>query len=496
MKAFLRSLDRLIYLLPYLVVFIFSLYRPSDPDLGWHLKYGEYFWQTGSVLRDNTFSTMMPNFHWANTSWLTDIISYTTFHLGGFFGLSLLGSLVVTFTFYFFAKAARLTLWEQTLVFPFVLYLEIPVNSVSLRGQLVSTLFVGILFYLISLYREKPKLLWLIVPLFWVWAAIDGEFLLGFGLFGLWAGLFILRKIVYEKDFRLQQMIPAIVSEKKEIFHLLLLFFSSVLITFINPFGYGIYLDAFIHIGNPLLKDISEYLPFQMSTLAWWNELIVGIILVFSLFILFLKEKFWQLFPLISGGFLLFILSLHVSRYAWPAYYLLFPLLAMSASFLKPDGKKQTKGAAGVLLVIFLIISLWLRLPFTRFTQFDWNGYCQLQVLPCSPQSAEYLVDHHLTHNLYSLYGWGGFLIWNYPQIKPTIDGRMHLWVQNGYSGFVVYYALEQNFNDIEKTNYTVVYMSPDKPVYKRLLQLVRIGKWKEVYQDKYAGIFVRNKNN
>src|SRR5579872_1531436 len=156
MKRISKIFNSFLPILPYLIVFIYSLYQPSDPDLGWHLKYGEYFWQHGTVLRNNTFSTMMPDFHWANTSWLTDIIGYPIFHLGGLFGLSIAGASVVTITFYFFAKAFKLSLWQQTLVFPFVLYLEDPVNAISFRGQQIALLCAGVLFYLISRYEEKP----------------------------------------------------------------------------------------------------------------------------------------------------------------------------------------------------------------------------------------------------------------------------------------------------------------------------------------------------
>lgn len=493
---------------PYLVVFVFSLYTPSDPDLGWHLRYGEYFWQHSKLLRDNIFSTMMPNFHWANTSWLTDIISYTTYHFGGFFGLTLLGALVVTLTFYFFAKATNMTLWEETIVFPLLLYLEEPINAVSFRGQQVVLLFIGILFYLISLYEKKPKLLWLTIPLFWIWVDIDGEFLLGYVLFISWVGLYIVRKL-FEKilllhakkektqkwwSLSLAKLKKAFSEEKKEIGILLSILVLSFLATFINPFGYGLYLDALGHIGNPLLKDIGEYLPFQMYTQGWWNQIFVGILLVFGLFILSFRGKFLEKIPMLGGGLLLYLLSLQVLRYAWPAYYTLFPLLAMTATFLKPDGKKLTKNIATILLVIFFGFALWSGYPFTRYLLFGWNDYCQTQILPCSPKSAEFMISHHYNYDIFSLYGWGGWLIWNYPQIKPAIDGRMHLWVQNGYSAFADYYALEQNMKDIDKTPYNVAYMSPDKPVYNRLVQLTKEGKWTLVYQDKYAGIFVREK--
>src|ERR1700722_17224672 len=479
MKSLQNVINKILATLPYLVVFIFSFYQPSDPDLGWHLKYGQYFRHTGKLLRDNTFSTMMPNFHWANTSWLTDIISYTTYHFGGLFGLSLLAAFVVTATFYFFAKAARMTLWEQTIIFPIMLYLEKPVNSVSFRGQQINLLFVGLLFYLISLYEKRPKLLWLTILLFWVWVDIDGEFLLGDVLFVSWDGLYIAKKFAEQVfvlgakkekkhkrlSFSFNKLKLVFFQEKKEIGILLSILVLSFLATVITPFGDRLLFSTFSYIGNPLLKDIEEYLPFQMYSQGWWNEIFVGVLLTFGLFILFFRGKFLEKMPILGGGLLLYVLSLQVLRYAWPAYYLLFPLLAMTVSFLKPDGKKLTKNISSILLVIFFAAAIWSRYPFTQYINFNWNGYCDIQVLPCSSKSAEFLIDHHLNYDIFSLYGWGGWLIWNYPQIKPTIDGRMHLWVQNGYSAFTDYYAVEQNLKDINATSYDVAYISPDKPV-------------------------------
>lgn len=508
MKRVKNLINYILPTLPYLAVFIFSLYQPSDPDLGWHLKYGEYFWQHGTILRDNTFSTMMPNYHWANISWLTDIIFYTAYHLGGFLGLTLLSAIVVALTLYFFAKASNLTYWEQAIVFPIVLYLEEPINVVSFRGQQLVLLFIGVLFYFISQYEKKPRMLWLTVPLFLVWASVDGEFVLGYALFGIWVLLFLLKKIVKhilankekmktEKSsvpLFFEKCIDAFSSEKNEMLVLFGVMLASILVTLINPFGYSIHLDALRYIGSPLLKDIAEYLPFQYLSKEWWNQIAVSIVLFFGLFILAFRGKFWDTFPMLGGGLVLFLFSLGVRRFAWPSYYLLFPLLAMVASFLKPDGKKLTKNIATVILVLIIVIQGWQRFPFTQYSTYNWNTYCKKQFIDCSPQSAEFIITHHLNHSIFTLYGWGGWLIWNYPQIKPTVDGRMHLWEQNGYSGFIDYYSIEQNWKDIDKTTYTVAYMSPAKPVYKRLLILTKIGKWKEVYADQYAGVFVRVK--
>src|SRR5438477_564316 len=101
-------------LFPFLVIFFASLYNSADLDLGWHLKYGEYFIKTGQILRDNTFSTIMPGFHYINTSWASDIIEYLAFAKLGFLGITLLGAAIITLTFIFFSKAFKLTLWDQT----------------------------------------------------------------------------------------------------------------------------------------------------------------------------------------------------------------------------------------------------------------------------------------------------------------------------------------------------------------------------------------------
>jgi hypothetical protein len=108
----------------------------DDLDLGWHLKYGEYFFTYGQVLRENAFSTMMPDYQWVNHSWDTDILTYAIFRTFGFFGLSV-AAVVIALTF-FFSKAARLSLWEETILCPVLLVLLYPLNAVSFRSQLLS----------------------------------------------------------------------------------------------------------------------------------------------------------------------------------------------------------------------------------------------------------------------------------------------------------------------------------------------------------------------
>src|SRR3989344_5953700 len=200
--------------LTYSAVFFASLFHPYDFDLGWHLKYGEYFFKNDHILRENIFSSDMQNYHWVNSSWLTDLFSYATFANFGFLGLSILGAAVITATFYFFAKSARLDYFEKALIFPPLLYFLSPLNSVSFRGQLLSLMLLGILTYILTITTsrhshpsvvptktriginpsenpilnqvEDDKILYLLPLLFAIWSNLHGQFILGLAVFAIW----------------------------------------------------------------------------------------------------------------------------------------------------------------------------------------------------------------------------------------------------------------------------------------------------------------------
>ena len=107
---------------------------------------------------------------------------------------------------------------------------------------------------------------------------------------------------------------------------------------------------------------------------------------------------------------------------------------------------------------------------------------------------AQFLIDNNLTEGVFTIYNWGGYLIWNYPQIKPPVDGRMHLWRDSsGVSAFEEFYKIEQDLESIEDSKYNIAFVNPDKNVYERLIKLMEQGKWRRVYRDQYSSIFIRS---
>ncbi len=490
-------------LLAYSTIFFSSLFHPSDPDLGWYLKYGQYFFDKHEILRENIFSSQMAGFSWVNHSWGTDLISYLTFDSFGFLGLSILGALVICATFYFFAKTARLDNFEKALIFPFILYFLSSMNSVSFRGQLLSLMFLGILYWILTLYSEnKSKIVYILPLLFALWSNIHGQFILGLAVFALWIASNSLARSLLSKD--------KIISTFKENASLIVIFFISTLAVLINPFGIGVYQESIKHFNNPLSKNIIEWVGTQTLSTLWWHQVLVGIAMFFGLIYLFFSQKSRNFLPQIIITSLLYLISFSVRRFAWPMYYFSISLLKPLAAYFKPQSRKYQQVSAAVIFILYILGMFLIDNPIKRIQNMSWLSYCQ-KYIHCSDTALDYLTvfdpeglrpewANQLTTppageagNLLTYYGWGGYMIWQYPQVKPSIDGRMTLWRdESNYSAFADYYAYEQNTSDIENSAYDTVLMYNQKPLYNRLNQLVDQGKWQKVYEDKFAGVFVR----
>lgn len=260
--------------------------------------------------------------------------------------------------------------------------------------------------------------------------------------------------------------------------------------TLINPFGSKVYQTTLSHFSNPDIKYIAEYLPIDGLSIPWWNQIFTGMLLLFGVLFLLFTDQIKSKVALLGIVGVLYGMSFYVRRYAWSLYYLTLPLLKPLSTFFKPDSNKNTNLAAFTISVLMLVFIIYLKMPISNLYTMNWDRFCK-EAVACSNEVARFMLTNKPKGELLTFYDWGGWLIWNYPEIKPSIDGRMHLWKdENGYSAFSYYYPIEQNWRDIDETKYDLSLMSPKKPVYYRLLELVDEGKWKILYKDDYAALF------
>ena len=222
--------------------------------------------------------------------------------------------------------------------------------------------------------------------------------------------------------------------------------------------------------------------------------MLLGILVLFSIFVFFRAKYILKNATLLAFFFIIFIYSFSVRRYAWISFATSIVILGQTAYLLNLKKESLKKIISVTVLFGFYLATVFVKLPNESLFHMDWYLYCTYNT--CSPLSAEFLKNKVKGKKLLTFYDWGGYLAWNYPQIKPSIDGRMFFWKDdNGYSPFVEYHNYDYNSKDINSSTYDMVYTHASRPLFMRLLELVKLGKWKMIYRDSRAGIFEREKD-
>jgi len=474
-------------LLLYIFVFIATLRPPYYLDLGWHLRYGEYFFRTGSILFDNPYSSLMREYQWVNGSWGVDLITYFLYNSWGFAGLSVAGSITIILSLFFFSRALNMNFFQKAVIFPLIIYLESPVNYFSFRGHQLSFLFISVLYYLsVNFSGRQTKRLFFIPLLFLLWSNMHRSSFLGLVIFLLMIIFWLLKSYKGVKKNKLL----------KEARFLFGIFTFSCLATLINPFGVNVHLEALKHVNYSLLKEITEYLRLQPLSLAWFNHSIVfGMTIIVIAFALG-KKKLFSLLPIVGMPFVLLAIGFETRRYAWDAYYTCIPLFILVLKFLEQKLSNWTSKIAILVSLVSIIVAIFV-LPFQSLQNMSWDNFCIVQNYPCSSKAALFLSTRVAPPKLFTFYDWGGWLIWNYPSVKPSVDGRMAVWRdENGYSAFEEYNQYLNGARKINDSEFDAVFMPLVKsPLYFEIDQLLKDGSWRIIYEDEISVVVVRSPN-
>lgn len=490
----MKLLPVFIYLFSLIIIFNGALQNIGGSDIGWQLRDGQYITAHHRVASSNTFSYEMPRFNWISPDWGLNVLRFLLFTHFGFPGFSIIQGIIITLTIFIFARAFYLSFWELSFIAVLIPYLEDILLSHGFSGQSISFLGLAVLYFILTRYENgQRKLIFLLPPLFLIWANLHGEFFLGYMIFGLWSLIYIITRSF--TNHRIS--IKSIINNSKYIIPIAII---SFVVTLINPYGTRLYTGSILTLtGGSNQMAIVEWLPLDQFGADWWKLVGWGVIIFLSISIILKQKKFLQYLPYIGPVFVLYTMSYLSKRYAWPMYLISIPVCCPFFSFIKPRIKWLSFSISLTILLISYFYLTFKILPDRHLFTMSWNQYCTDRE-NCSPRAAEffqhYITNHHIPPDKYlTVYDWGGWLIWNYPGIKPTIDGRMPLWRDSsGYSAFEKYYSYERNVSDIDKSPYNLVYMATTKPIYLRLKELASEKKWKLIYAEQITVIYERVK--
>ncbi|MCA9405331.1 MAG: hypothetical protein KC684_02250 [Candidatus Omnitrophica bacterium] len=429
-----------------ILIFLFALFFAErisfvTADLGRHIKNGEVFAETHTILSTNYYSYTESNFPAINHHWGTGVVFYYLWKLWGFVGVSYFYITLVTLSFVLIFFIARRNAGFLLVSLFSLLALPLIGDRTELRPEGFSYLFIAIYYGILLWYSSREiRLKWIIwsLPVLQVlWVNLHIFFIFGPFLIGVFLMDCFIRKAGTDKRNEL-----------------LFVFLLSCVVCVLNPQGLKgalVPLTIFKEYGYMLVENQSVWFmqkrfPGNMIYTHFWiclGVLILGIVLGIR------KNNFKQLFVPVVCGMCFAVLGMKAIR-GFPLFGFFFMICGSQVYQQWMDRRNnvaRTIMTGGILLVVIGILGLItvertgyyslyrrLRLPLTMpeiqkkrvwFPHMIRNVGKLPGLVPGANRSAEFFKRLNLKGPIFNNYDIGGYLIFHlFPQERVFVDNR------------------------------------------------------------------------
>src|SRR6266536_1431340 len=180
-----RSFQKIFEIYVFAFSFFFASRPISDPDFWFHLKTGEYIFQTGLSPRMDLFSFTNYARPWIAHGWLSGAIFYAIY--------SRLGFNVLIFVFAVLTALAFWIVFKRSDCHPFIggaatlLGVWTVLPTIGVRSRTFTLLLASVFLALLARYARgvQGRIIWWLVPLMALWVNLHGGFLIGLVLIAL-----------------------------------------------------------------------------------------------------------------------------------------------------------------------------------------------------------------------------------------------------------------------------------------------------------------------
>lgn len=461
-------------------------------DLGRHILLGQIIWQINTVPKINLLSYTYPNFPFINNDWLSEVVFYLLYHIGGinalFYPLAILVAAAFALFFLFLAKrtsffAAFVGVIVMLTVFAF---------RALLRPEIFSYLFT--MLFLVILYTNKKKpTKWLfvlpLIELFWVNMHIT--FPVGYGLVGIFLTDNLFTANRKHKKFSLT------LCKTKSFFLLCAIFIACLLVTLANPHGLSGALypfTVFSNYGYPIAENASlSYLLQTGYYFPAFTPFFIFLAVILVLLLLFWR-KIASVDVLLFGIFTFGALSANrnLALFAIGALPIVTQLFqyptVMCAAFLQKRqwSPKPIAWLLGTVGTIIFLVYIGTTYGFgLRIGQsYQAAGDFFLQNISKGPIFNNFDIGSYLDYRLY-------------PQ-KVFVDGRPEAYPASFFQNVYIpmqenpkVFAKEDNIYHFNSIIFSYLDQTPWAKTFLR--DIVRNKNWSIVYLDYKTVILVKN---
>jgi len=248
--------------------------RPAvDPDLGWHLRTGQWIVETGHVPHSDPFSFTRAGHPWVSHEWLSEVVFYELRKHGGAAALIVFSAIITTAGFMLLylrclpGGGARHWAAAATAVGALA-----AAPSWGVRPQMFTFTLASLLLWLLEsgTERDRPRRLLWIPPLFLLWLNLHAGFALGPALLLAYGAGLLWETAVGTTPWRQARPI---------LLRVMMLVLACLALVPLNPSGAQLYRYPFDTLRSPGMRafigewfspDFHEslYVPFLLLWLA------------------------------------------------------------------------------------------------------------------------------------------------------------------------------------------------------------------------------------
>lgn len=483
-QSFLKlDTRRLLTLVFFVLLFTMAVRELRDPDFWWHLATGRYICQTGSIPRHDVFSYTVPDHRWITHEWLSQVVIWTLYLLGGLPLLILVAALVITLSFALVYVQCEGR--PHLAVFAVLLGALASAITWGVRPQMFNVLLATAFALIFHLYKVRGRnLLWLYPLLTALWVNLHSGFFLGLVLLGCFIageGAQRLLGCVHERTLTWRQMR-----------NLALALGASVLAALLNPNTYEMLIYPFETLGSRAMQTyIQEWASPNFHQTQYWP---FALLLLGTAAAMALSQRPVDLTDLLlfgSFGLAGLVSARHIPLFAVVATPVLTRHLVKG-----PAGKflsrfqlstpSRSGGLAVLNWALLLVIGMGCAL---RCAQVIGNNPRALREF--YPMAAlDYVEKSGLGQTrMYNSYNWGGYLLWRGYEV--FIDGRADVYGDDFINEYLLAYRVRSDWRkplDKYGADYVLI---ESRASFATLLE--ESLDWEQVYRDEVAVIFVRS---
>lgn len=395
----------------------------SETDVWWHMRTGEWIMQHHQLPHTDPFSSTDMGKPWVAYSWPFEIFIYeVTKHwdLLGIVAVAVFFWMGMTLALFHLIRSFKPPFWHSVGL-AMVGSMILPRVTSPRPGPLTVIFFIVVLDILLDAQRRNSvSKLWLVPVLIWMWANVHVQFVYGLFVVGLFCMIPIFDRLLSLAGVPPEpgtKYLPA-----KWMWPTLAI---STAVTFLNPYGAGIYRVLWEFIQQPkLYKFINETRAMAFDRSVHFLVLLVLIAAAIALGRARRIQPLWVILLVWAA-----LSGFHAERDIWLTAVISLCILAQSAAEYNPGAapvQRRVWLAACACVLIFIVV---------RFKTAPTNHELSSLVGSELPMGAvAYIHEHHLQGPIFNNFDWGGFLIYALPEMPVVIDGRTNVHGQDEIS--------------------------------------------------------------